>query len=314
METRAHHLLIGGFMLLAVIGLFAFVIWLAKVDIDAEFHEYDIYFDESVAGLNRGGDVRYNGIPVGQVTRISIAPNDPSKVQVTVRIGGTVPILTDTVAVLETQGLTGVVFVQIEGGQPGSPPLVAGPGQERPVIQSRPSTFQELFTSAPDLINQAAIALVNIQSLLNEENRGEIASILRNTNELTGGLADKTDDIGALVVELRQALTDFRMTAQTLTRTADSADKLITQDVKTLLSESREMIASLDQLSKELQLTVNENRGAVSAFTSGTLPEVSRLVLDARRMVLALSRLAEKFEDNPSGVIFPGKEPEYKSK
>ena len=210
METRAHHLLIGGFMLLMVGGLFAFVIWLAKVDIDAEFSEFDIYFDESVAGLNRGGSVQYNGIPVGTVRDIRIAPNDPSKVMVTVSIDSAVPILTDTVAVLETQGLTGVVFVQIEGGQPGSPPLVAGEEQERAVIQSRPSTFQELFTGAPDLINQAAIVLANIQALLNEENRAQFAGILRNTNDLTEGLADKTEDIGAMVVELRTALTDLR--------------------------------------------------------------------------------------------------------
>ncbi len=92
METRASHLLIGGFVLLFVVGLFGFAIWLARIEIDREFAYYDIYFTGSVAGLGVGGDVRYRGIKVGTVVDITINPDDPSRVGVTAQIGSDTPI------------------------------------------------------------------------------------------------------------------------------------------------------------------------------------------------------------------------------
>ena len=65
METRAHHLLIGSFMLVFLTGIVAFVLWLAKSEVDREVARYNVFFTGSVAGLGLGGDVRFNGIKVG---------------------------------------------------------------------------------------------------------------------------------------------------------------------------------------------------------------------------------------------------------
>ncbi|MGI9303331.1 MAG: MlaD family protein, partial [Gammaproteobacteria bacterium] len=86
METRASYLLIGGFVLAVIAAGFAFVVWLAKVEFDREFTQYDIYFDGSVAGLGLGGDVRYRGIKIGAVTAIGVDPADPARVRVTVEL------------------------------------------------------------------------------------------------------------------------------------------------------------------------------------------------------------------------------------
>ena len=116
METRANHVVIGSFVLVVVIGLFGFVLWLAKIEIDQEFAYYRVTFVEAVSGLSLGGDVRYNGIPVGAVTAIEIARDDPSKVQVTLEVARETPVRADTVAKLELQGITGVAFIQLGGG------------------------------------------------------------------------------------------------------------------------------------------------------------------------------------------------------
>ena len=70
METRAHHLLIGSFMLAFLVAIVAFVLWLAKTEVDREVARYNIYFSGSVAGLGIGGDVRFNGIKVGSVAEL----------------------------------------------------------------------------------------------------------------------------------------------------------------------------------------------------------------------------------------------------
>ena len=86
METRANHIVIGAFVLVVVFGLFGIVLWLAKIEIDQQFSYYRVIFEEAVSGLSIGGDVRYNGIPVGAVTEIKIDYKDPGRVQVTLEV------------------------------------------------------------------------------------------------------------------------------------------------------------------------------------------------------------------------------------
>ena len=313
METRAHHLLIGGFVVILIGFLFAFLIWLAKVDIDKEYVEYDIYFEESVAGLLKSSNVQYNGIPVGKVLDISIAPNDPSKVLVHIRIDSEVPILEDSVAVLTMQGLTGVLIVQIEGGSPGSEQLLPLAGEERAVISSRVSPIQELFTGAPDLINEALVTVGRLNRLLGDENLQNIASVLKNAETLSSAIAGQSGKFEKIFSDLQFALVDLRAAATAAERVANSADDLLGGEVQTAMVDLRSLLASANSLAANLDGVVADNRAAVTAFASGTLPEISRLVVDLRRLAVAMSYLAEKLEANPSEVIFGTPRPEYET-
>lgn len=311
METRAHHLLIGSFMLLMIVALFAFIIWLAKVDIDQEFNRFDIFFTGSIAGLSEGGPVQYNGVPVGQVTDITIPADQPNQVRVTVRLRSDVPILQGSTAVLEAQGLTGFVLVQIEGGRRGAPPIEAEAGQPRPVIPSKPSALQELFQEAPNLLSEAILVLGRVKELVSEENTRRVANILSNVNEVTGALASRSDEMEATLVELEQTVSAIRQTSESLNRLIDKADGLAESEVRTALADASRTIQAAESLLTELDETVDENRGAISTFTNNTLPEVSRLVLDLRRLAASLKRITEEFEQNPTGVLFGTPQPEY---
>ena len=110
--------------------------WLAKVDMDREYTDYDIYFDGTVTGLKTGNPVRYRGIPVGIVTQMEINPDNVEQVRVTVEVNSDTPIKEDASASLEFQGLTGVAFVQLTGGTNDAPPLRSKPGEKYPVIPS----------------------------------------------------------------------------------------------------------------------------------------------------------------------------------
>ncbi|MDP6342629.1 MAG: MlaD family protein, partial [Alphaproteobacteria bacterium] len=203
METRANHVVIGAFVLVVVAGLFGFVVWLAKVEIDREFALYRVFFDEAVSGLSVGGDVRYNGIPVGTVTAIEIARGDPGRVQVTVEVSRDTPVRSDTVAKLELQGITGVAFIQLQGGSPSAPP--PGPAKDGlpPVIQSERSAIQELFAGAPELINRIITLVSEMTLMVNEDNRRAIASILANVEDLSGRLVKRGPELEQVIVDVR---------------------------------------------------------------------------------------------------------------
>lgn len=314
METRAHHLLIGGFVVILIGFLFAFLIWLAKIDIDREYVEYDIYFEESVAGLLKASVVQYNGIPVGTVRDIAIAPRDPSKVLVQIRIDASAPVLEDSVAVLTMQGLTGVLVVQIVGGSPNSAALLPAAGEERAVITSRVSPIQELFMGGPDLINGAIETVGRLNKLLGEENLGNIASVLKNVETLSSALAAQSGNIEQVFTDLQLALVELRGAASAAERVASKADNLLAGDVKAAMGDLRSLLATANSLAANLDAVVGDNRAAVTAFASGTLPEISRLVIDLRRLAMAVAELAEKLEANPADLIFGTPRPEYEPK
>ena len=97
----------------------------ASVPIDREVDPYQIAFAGSVTGLQQGSQVRYRGVPVGRVADIRIDPQRVEWVLVTIEVERGTPIRQDTVASLEMQGVTGIAFVQLQGGTQASPPLVA---------------------------------------------------------------------------------------------------------------------------------------------------------------------------------------------
>ena len=296
METRAHHLLIGAFMVLMIGGFLGFLIWLAKIDIDQEFVEYDIFFE-------------YNGIPVGQVQNIRIDPSNPNRVLVEVKIESDINIYEDSVAVLAMQGITGVAYVQIEGGSVGAAFLTSDDEEKHPEIMSRISPIQELFVGAPDFINQAIGVVGKINDLLNEENRTSVGNILRNVDDVSENFAVGTKDIEQLVADLNKAILNVSNVAEKLDGGSagaigsDGGVLASASGIVGVLAGANELLANLNRLL--------DDQGAVTAFANGTLPELSRLVIEARRLAIVLSSLAESIENEPSGLIFTPSKPEY---
>ena len=137
METRANYILIGAFALSGILGLLGFLLWFAQVELDRQFAYYDISFP-SVAGLSSASDVRFSGLPVGQVVDVRLSPEGDGTVRVRIEVGADTPVRTDSVATIESQGVTGVSFVGISAGTPELERLVRDPTAQFP--RSRPGS------------------------------------------------------------------------------------------------------------------------------------------------------------------------------
>ena len=115
---------VGAFVLVLTAVAIAAVLWLASGG--AWQKTYDVYLaieDESVAGLNLNAPVKYNGVDVGRVRDIELDALNPQRVNLLFAIEHGTPIKEDTIAVLKTQGLTGIAYVELSGGAVGSPSL-----------------------------------------------------------------------------------------------------------------------------------------------------------------------------------------------
>ena len=119
METRANYALIGLFTLAVIAAAFGFVYWFSGGDRGQSRQSVRIVFSGSVSGLSNGSVVLFNGIRVGEVTDISLLPEDPRRVLSVVQVDARTPVRTDTRARLEYQGLTGVAQIALVGGESG---------------------------------------------------------------------------------------------------------------------------------------------------------------------------------------------------
>src|SRR5690606_29996474 len=80
-------------LLVAVVVLGA--VWLVRVQFAREAALYDVELAGQVQGLSTGSAVYLNGVPTGEVIRLALDPNDPSKVVARVRLSADAPVRQD---------------------------------------------------------------------------------------------------------------------------------------------------------------------------------------------------------------------------
>ena len=270
METKANYVAVGAFVLACVIGPVVTIMWLAGAQYSQEYAYYQAYFKGPVTGLGQGTVTRYNGIEVGRITNLEFDPNDPQRVIVTLQVRPNLNIREDSVASIDSQGITGASFVEISGGTKDAPLLVAKEGQPYPVIHTKQSSFAQLAQTAPEVVAKLNVAASRINDLLNDDNRRAIANVLANLDETTQVIARRSADIDASIANANQAMANLSEASNSLRPTleqvdltirkygkvADSADAFITGDglaqVSYLVGEMRRLVGNLDQLSNQL--------------------------------------------------------------
>ena len=205
METKAHYAAVGGFVLAAAVALVVVLLWFAGAQYRQEFTYYETDFTGSVTGLGQGTSVRYNGIEVGHVNELKFDPNDPKIVRVILEIQGGLPIHSDAVASIESQGLAGGSYVLITGGSKDTPLLTRGKDQRYPIIKSKPSSLEQLFADTPLLMARLNVVADRFGKLLDEENRDAFKQILLNVRDTTGAVGKHNADIEATLAQLNTA-------------------------------------------------------------------------------------------------------------
>src|SRR6266576_5274238 len=114
--------MVGAVTVALLAGTLLFIVWLAGLSNKAT-KCYDIYFAQGVGGLNRGSNVSFSGVPVGQVKKISLLPNRPEFVWVRINVDDQTPVLQGTTAQIKGVGFTGVSEIQLDGAAKGAPPI-----------------------------------------------------------------------------------------------------------------------------------------------------------------------------------------------
>ena len=313
METRSNHVWVGTVTLVLLAVVAAFVIWVTQFGRGHQ-QEYDIFFKQSVDGLTKGVAVNYAGVPAGQVTQIELWPQDPSFVRVRIEVDKKIPVLQGTTATMQGS-FTGGSTIQLNGGVKGAPAInEPGPGPGSvPVIPTKRGGLGELLSNAPVLLERLATVTEKLSNLLSDQNQASIGRILKNTDRMTGELADASPQVKGMLVDLQDTLKQATVTLASFDSVAASANNALGGDGKALAKQLRDAIGSAKGAADSLQVALTEAGPAVHELSASTLPEAEAAIRDLRATTKALRTVTEKIDEQGAAAVLGGQKlPDYK--
>jgi phospholipid/cholesterol/gamma-HCH transport system substrate-binding protein len=294
-DSKVNYAAVGVFVLALGAVLIAGILWLA-VGAGNKKH-YDLYMaviNESVAGLNVDAPVKYLGVDIGKVRTIQLNPSDPQEVQLIFAIKQGTMIKEDTEAVLKTQGLTGIAYVELSGGAPSSRPLTAAPGQY-PIIRTKPSLSARLENVLTTVLANLDRTTANINALFDDQNRQEVKKILANTSLVL-------DTIASQKAEIKSLIANAAKTSEQAARAAVNIDPMLARISKS--ADALERMANETTLAAtSTKKTAQEMGTGVRQFTGETLPEFERLLGELNVLSASLRHLSDQTDRNPSSLL-----------
>ncbi len=296
METKAHYVLIGAFTLIVSLALLGFGLWAAKYSSDRTWQEYRDVFDEAVTGLSVGCPVQYNGISVGSITDLSLAPDDPRKVIARLRLNSTTPVKTDTRAKLAITSITGPAISQLSGGSPQAPALTTVDREAVPTIQTSPSALQNITDVANRVVER-------MDQLLSDQNVERISNTLAHLETVSGGLADRDQGTRALLLEARDAARNLNTTLATANGTIQHLDENVVRQLPATLDKLDASLAKLDSAAGNANAILGENRAAINSFANDGLAQLGPTLTELRGLIRDLRRVSDRLENNPARYL-----------
>lgn len=305
METKVNYSLVGGFVLVLSAALISVVLWLAS---GGGFQKkYDFYLalsDESVAGLNLNAPVKLRGVDVGKVRLIELDPKKPEQVRLIFAIERGTPIKEDTTAVLKTQGLTGIAYVELDGGSLASPELRAVAPEQYPVIRTKPSLSARLENILTTVLAKLDSTSDSVNKLFSNDNLAAFKSTLADLSAVARTFAARKNAIDAGITSAARTFDNSDHVSAQLRTDLGPAIERIGRSAEAI----RKMGDEAAKASASAGKTVDSVGADIKRFTADTLPELQSLLTEMKVLSTSLRRLIEETERNPRGLLL-GRQP-----
>lgn len=291
METQAHYIRVGFFVIFFTSLFLLGTIWLSIGFNRVNYKYYSVYMHESVAGLSYKAPVKYNGVEVGYVKTIKLYTLEPGVVLLTLAIDTKVPIYTNTLAVLETQGLTGVAYIGLRGGSKTAQLLKKKPKQVFPVIRSGHSLFFRLDNALTKLTKNMNNISASLRVVVTPHNAEALSDIIQNLQSVSTNLKQNTTRLDTIMQNTAHASQGLPALLNTIRKSAKTVETIT------------EKMANAGQAAQQTLQTASV---IVSNINTQILPQVQ---LSADNLQVALGQIKEltqTLNENPA-VLLRGK-------
>jgi phospholipid/cholesterol/gamma-HCH transport system substrate-binding protein len=300
MDRDANYVAVGAFVLLVIAMAVTFVFWYTEQQDKRTYQRYEIYFDGSVSGLNAGSPVRYLGVDVGKVARISLDPQQRKRVQVIADIDSSAPIDDRTRASLSLQGITGLLFVNLEQDPKAVTTGALSQGQHYPVILSARSDFDVLLSNLPALTTHLVELADRFNEVFSDANVNSLKVTLDNARRTSERLPDAVRDVQALVADVRHTTEEVRGAAVDIRGIITHS----APDLEAALTNVRHISDNLASTTQRLDGFLAKNEPGLSMFTQESLPEFEQLIRESRQAARDFRDLSRSLKQNPTQLIY----------
>ena len=292
MDTKINFFKIGLFVIALVISLLILVFWLGKFGFEKKkFDEYQIYFKESISGLNIGSSIKYKGFEVGNVNEIKLNPLNSEEIQLNIVIKKGTPIKEDNYAVLGNLGITGLKYIELKGGSNDSKLLQKDENGFR-IISSKTSDLTTLVDSTTDLTNELTLVLAQMKKLLADENIKTISEILGKT---------------------QNSMTNVEQFSLYLVNNEKKIDELI-KNINILAKNGNKSFESIDksadsfkELSSEILLEIRKGSFDIKDMSKESFDKLNNVLNSLDLTLLQTQTLIDNLNQSPSDILFKQK-------
>lgn len=299
MERHARYALVGVVSVAVLIAAIVFVVWLGRVQFNQQYDHYRILFEGPVSGLSEGSEVLFNGIKVGEIERVALDPQTPSKVVVDIEVDASTPVRRDSQASTEMQGISGVSVIQISSGSQGQPLLKQVSDRERPIIPSEPNALSSLLQGGGEVLSNVNEAVNRVNRVLADETIDDLhAAIagLRVTSESLAANRAMFDDAASALAKLDAAAGDVQ-------RASASIREMVQGD-------GRQAMADISRAAQEIELAASDARSTLASlgdhsetFGTETLPTIDRTMRSIEGTSRSLEGLINDIRRDPQGTL-----------
>jgi phospholipid/cholesterol/gamma-HCH transport system substrate-binding protein len=285
MSSKAQKIKVGVFVAIAAALLALVIVVFGGVRFWTHRTKYNIVFDDSVMGLEIGAQVYLNGIKVGRVDDIALDEKDMKNVIVTITVKNDAPIHTDTTAMLQYAGITGLKVIDLRGGSATTPKLAEGATIPRgkTLIDKLSEKAVAITDDAEKLMDRARQITDNVAQITDPKRFEPVDDILASSRTTASHLAEASGTLKTMIAENRVAL---RETMQSVRGAADSTREIIDSQVTGLVGSASEVLADLKNI-------IHGSEGPIRSA-----------VFDLRQASRNFKELSRDVRQRPSRLLF----------
>jgi phospholipid/cholesterol/gamma-HCH transport system substrate-binding protein len=307
MESKVDYTLTGLFLLLLCSGLIAFAFWLGKYNDNINAYTYyKVYLTESVAGLAPEASVKFHGVDMGKVQSIRINPHNSEEVELVLKMKRETPIKTNSFAILKFYGITGLAYIEIEGGTKEAP-LVVTSEKNMATIPTSPSLIKRLDESLSSVAAKLSKSLDRADLLFSDANIHNVSKSLESLRSLTKHMDSYQEQIKLLLAQGITLENNASRTLQSINETAQGA-KLTSQVLEKKVTATLQSVEMTSQQShaliQKIESTIDRGDYNLQTITAPTLSELNTLIEQSIILTQEMGATLQTLQQSPSDILF----------
>jgi len=293
MASKAQRIKVGIFVAVTAALLTIVLVVFGGIRLWEKKSHYTIEFDDSVMGLETGAQVYLNGIRVGRVDSIEVSPTDLGKVVVEIAVERDAPIHTDTKALLQFAGITGLKVIDLREGTLTAPLLPDGGriAQGETILDKVQRQATTIADQSEKLMNRANQIVDNLAVITDPQRFAPLDDIVAGAKATATNLAAASSEMRTMVAENRVALRD---TLGNLRGATASTKNIIDTQVAGLVSSANALLSDIGN------------------FVHGSEGQLRSTVFDLRQASRNFKELSRDLRARPSRLLFSNPQSERK--